>query len=688
MRKGVLKDDDDESEQIHVLPLYRLKDPPEKSTSGIDVRPVESDVGYDVNRLTHSNSSAPCQQQTPPFQQGKMNMGCPEPKPMATNPTDVSNQNRASAVPSSGAMVMASPSSSSSETQHPSGLVAMNQSSVNGNADRTSPVITSMPQLSLNVPMSISPHATTTTTQTAEATQTSRPPLPSSAGPGLTPSHSSTPDPISTSTPKTASPGDIPQSLINLARQEANGIHPRINLNGFRKVNGVTYLHPTMIKQELSGRMIHPGSPILNGYSHSPHLHDLSGGNSSSTDSDSDCYILTDSPTPSQPSNTPPHPPPGSTPLLPSSGPHTPDTLLNHFHVKPEFTTVTGHHVENGRNLNGFMQHRPPPPPYLSFKPPLTPFNGRTPTHQLQRSLSFTSSPGFEDPHILLKDDSLSTPSVPGKVSPSQMENHPPTEVKAQTSADGIPPEADDVLENVSDRVNASPGGVGIALGHGSILIECAKKELHATTPIKNPCRTMPTRISLVFYQHKSLLRRQHGWYEEEEKARKRQEEQQRLKMLRTQEDLFTGRFVHFNPPHMSPVTPHQLPLGYSYMSTTLPSCASVDLDESLETSSDCSDNFEPFYPSLEADPSDVDVVVGQVPRALPFSQIDDSFYLELPIKQEDTMEAQQRVTPILPANLPCSYVSSPTRNTTTLTVSACKPKDVMSGNWTQWVSC
>jgi len=89
-----------------------------------------------------------------------------------------------------------------------------------------------------------------------------------------------------------------------------------------------------------------------------------------------------------------------------------------------------------------------------------------------------------------------------------------PGDVSKQTSYES------ECLEAFADP---SMGGIALALPHGSILVEVAKAELHATTALKSPNKHRPCRIGLVWYQHKNLHFANHGADECRRKTAKRE---------------------------------------------------------------------------------------------------------------------------------------------------------------------
>jgi hypothetical protein len=117
------------------------------------------------------------------------------------------------------------------------------------------------------------------------------------------------------------------------------------------------------------------------------------------------------------------------------------------------------------------------------------------------------------------------TPVVPPHYPPNfQHPNAPPPQLtnspqimKQHSEQLGEVTEINDNLECFQDK---QMGGVAVALNHGSVIIECAKLEMHSTTALKKPNRLNPNRISLIFYQHRNLNRSKHGTQEWAEKMR------------------------------------------------------------------------------------------------------------------------------------------------------------------------
>lgn len=130
----------------------------------------------------------------------------------------------------------------------------------------------------------------------------------------------------------------------------------------------------------------------------------------------------------------------------------------------------------------------------------------------MPESVSMRSAVTFNPAHQVT--DSQVAPNASERATTSQLTIMPATDTNLSDSAN-----------HQSDTFTFKPmvnraifgtrmrdiGSLAFELEHGSVLIESTKHENHATTALVKPDHSNPTRIGLVFYQHKNLIFSNHG---------------------------------------------------------------------------------------------------------------------------------------------------------------------------------
>lgn len=299
--------------------------------------------------------------------------------------------------------------------------------------------------------------------------------------------------------------------------------------------------------------------------------------------------------------------------------------------------------------------------------------NGVNGTHHMNRTSPMISPPVQQSPihSFPLFPTPIKSPQITQPpLTPTQLLN---IKSEPRPISTVMPPSPKLTPPKSSEESLGIGGGVALALGHGSVLVECAKRERHATTPIANTCRQQPSRISLVFYQHKRLNRAFHGYHEEEKKAKERELEKKRI----LQEQMEANMLAQKEREEMELQT--QL--------SVLESSESIDSGFDEGSPVTLLDSIDISY-LLEADNSDVHI--GQVPRPVKMHNFENLFYIDIPIQKIDrqTLVPWNDIKTDIPASdNPVPLLAVQTGSTYTPSVAFCKPQFCLSGNYNHWSS-